>query len=129
MPAGPAGNQDTPVGGSHLVVFQESDQQDLANAFARYMTTPEQVTPLIEQIDFLPGTVGGVEESVGGDDLDGVFGRQLVDHSRSYPAAGWWVEVEEALVFPNVAQRLMQGQITAEEAAAEAHAAIEDAIA
>jgi N,N'-diacetylchitobiose transport system substrate-binding protein len=129
MPAGPAESRDTLAGGSHLVVFQESDRQELANAFARYMISPDQVTPLTEQIDFLPGAVGGVERSVGGDDLDSVFGQQLVEHSRSYPAAGWWAEVEEAVVFPTVAQQLMQGQITAEEAAAQVDAAIEDAIA
>ena len=127
MPAGPAGSRDTLAGGSHLVVFQESDRQELANAFARYMISPDQVTPLTEQIDFLPGAVGGVERSVGGDDLDSVFGQQLVEHSRSYPAAGWWAEVEEAVVFPTVAQQLMQGQITAEEAAARVDAAIEEA--
>jgi ABC-type glycerol-3-phosphate transport system substrate-binding protein len=129
MPAGPAGSRDTLAGGSHLVVFQKSDRQELANAFARHMISPDQVTPLTEQIDFLPGTVGGVERFVGGDDLDGVFGQQLVEHSHSCPAAGWWAEVEEAVVFPTVVQQLMQGQITAEEAAAQVDAAIEDAIA
>jgi hypothetical protein len=73
--------------------------------------------------------VAGVEESVGDDDLTSVFGRQLVEHSRSYPAAGWWGEVEGALVFPTAAQRLMQGEITAEEAAAETNAAIQAAVA
>jgi len=129
MPAGPAGNQHVFAGGSHLVVFQESDQQELANAFARHLIAPERVTTFTEQIGFLPGTVAGVEESVGDDDLTSVFGRQLVEHSRSYPAAGWWGEVEGALVFPTAAQRLMQGEITAEEAAAETNAAIQAAAA
>ncbi|HET6729271.1 MAG TPA: extracellular solute-binding protein [Jiangellaceae bacterium] len=129
MPAGPAGSQDAYAGGSHLVVFQESDQQELANAFARYMIAPEQVTSFTEQIGFLPGTLAGVDEAVGDDGLASVFGRQLVEHSRSYPAAGWWGEVEDALVFATGAQKLMQGEITAEEAAAQTNAAIQEAVA
>ena len=128
MPAGPAGSRDAVAGGSHLVVLQDSDQQELAHAFARYMVAPEQVITYTEQIGLLPGAVAGVEESVGDDDLAGVFGRQLVEHSRSYPPAGWWSEIESALVFPGEAQRLMRGEITAEEAAAAANAAIQHAI-
>jgi N,N'-diacetylchitobiose transport system substrate-binding protein len=128
MPAGPAGSQDAVAGGSHLVVFQESDQQELAHAFARYMIAPGQVATFTEQIGFLPGTVAGVEVSVGENDLHGVFGRQLVEHSRSYPPAGWWGAVEGGLVLPEQAQRLMRGEITADEAAAAANAAIQHAI-
>ena len=128
MPAGPAGSQDAVAGGSHLVVFQESDQQELAHAFARYMIAPGQVATFTEQIGFLPGTVAGVDASIGDDDLAGVFGRQLVEHSRSYPPAGWWGSVEGGLVLPEQAQRLMRGEITAEEAAVAADAAIQHAI-
>ncbi|HEU0214964.1 MAG TPA: extracellular solute-binding protein [Jiangellaceae bacterium] len=127
VPAGPAGSHDAVAGGSHLVVFQESDQQELAHAFARYMIAPGQVATFAEQIGFLPGTVAGVEASIG-DDLDGVFRQQLVEHSRSYPPAGWWGAVEGGLVLPEQAQRLMRGEITAEEAAAAANAAIQHAI-
>ncbi|HEX6577406.1 MAG TPA: extracellular solute-binding protein [Jiangellaceae bacterium] len=127
MPAGPAGSQDAVAGGSHLVVFQESDQQELAHAFARHMIAPGQVAMFTGKIGFLPGTVAGVEASIG-DDLDGVLRRQLVEHSRSYPPAGWWGAVEGGLVLPEQAQRLMRGEITAEEAAAAADAAIQHAI-
>jgi hypothetical protein len=44
------------------VYGQESDQQELANAFARHLIAPERVTTFTEQIGFLPGTVAGVEE-------------------------------------------------------------------
>jgi N,N'-diacetylchitobiose transport system substrate-binding protein len=110
MPAGPAGSRDAVAGGSHLVVFQDSDQQELAHAFARYLIGPEQVGTYTEQIGRLPGTVAGVEVSVGDDDLDGVLGQQLVEHSRPYPPAGWWREIEGAPVFPGEAQRLMRGR-------------------
>ncbi|MGH8777323.1 MAG: sugar ABC transporter substrate-binding protein [Jiangellaceae bacterium] len=128
MPAGPGGNQDQFAGGSHLVVFEESENKELAAAFAEYMIAPEQVTTFTEQIGFLPGTVAGVEESVGSDDLYSVFGTQLVEHSRSYPPAAWWGAVEGANVFPNEAQKLMQGQVTVDEAVANVDAALQDAI-
>ncbi len=128
LPAGPGGNSDTFAGGSHLVVFSESPQQDLAKAFAEYLIAPEQAQAFADQIGFLPGTVEGVEETVGGDELFGVFGDQFVNHSRAYPVASWWGRVEGAAVIPNELQRLMLGEVTVEEAAANIDAGIADAI-
>jgi N,N'-diacetylchitobiose transport system substrate-binding protein len=128
MPAGPAGNQDAFAGGSNLVVFQQSQQQELAMAFAEFMIEPENAKEFADQIGFLPGTVGGVEETVGGDELFGVFGDQFVNHSRAYPVAGWWGKVEGNATIPTELQRLMLGEVTVEEAAANIDAGIADAI-
>jgi N,N'-diacetylchitobiose transport system substrate-binding protein len=128
MPAGPAGNRDAFAGGSHLVVFEESPNQNLAHEFAQFMISPEQVTNFTGQIGFLPGTADGVQAAVGGDDLYSTFGVQLVEHSRSYPAAAWWGQVEGDRTFINEVQRLLQGDQTVEEAVANIDAAIRAAI-
>lgn len=128
MPAGPAGNRDVFAGGSHLAVFQESDQPELATEFAEYLIAPEQATAFADQIGFLPGTEAGVEQAVGGDELFGVFGEQFVDHSRAYPVAGWWGSVEGSQAIPGEFQKLMLGDVTVEQAAANIDAAIADAI-
>lgn len=128
MPAGPAGNRDAFAGGSHLVVFEESPQQELAREFAEYLIEPEQAARYAEENGLLPGTVQGVEESVGGDELHGVFGEQLVAHSRGYPAAGWWGQLEGAGSLPDEFQRLLLGEVSVEETAANLDAAIQNAI-
>lgn len=128
LPAGPGGSRDTFAGGSHLVVFDESDQQELANAFAEYLIAPEQAKAFADQIGFLPGTVAGVEQTVGGDELFGVFGEQFVDHSRPYPVAGWWGKVEGAASIPGEFQKLMLGEQSVDETAAALDAAIQEAI-
>lgn len=127
-PAGPAGNQEVFAGGSNLVVFEESDQKELANAFAAFMLEPDNATAFADQIGFLPGTVEGVEATVGGDELFGVFGEQFVEHSRAYPVAGWWGQVEGNATIPNEIQRLMLGEVGVEEAAANIDAGLADAI-
>jgi len=118
MPAGPADNQDAFAGGSHLTVFEGSDNKELAHAFAQFMLQPQHLTKFTEQIGFLPGTVEGVEASVGDDELYGTFATQLVEHSRSYPPAAWWGKVEGDRVFQNEVQRMMQGDQSPQEAAA-----------
>lgn len=128
MPAGPAGNRDVFAGGSHLAVFEESENQELAKEFAEYMISTEQATAFADQIGFLPGTVDGVEAAVGGDELFGVFGDQFVNHSRPYPVAGWWGTVEGTGAIPDEFQKLMLGDATVEEAAENIDAALVDAI-
>jgi len=128
MPEGPGGSRDVFAGGSHLAVFQESDQQELATAFAEYLIAAEQATAFADQIGFLPGTVEGVEAAVGGDELFGVFGEQFVEHSRAYPVAGWWGSLEGSGALPDEFQKLMLDDVTVEEAAANMDAAIQDAI-
>lgn len=128
MPAGPAGSSDVVAGGSHLVVFEDAQQPDLAKAFAEYLIEPEQAVPFADQVGFLPGTVEGVEQAVEGDELLGVFGEQLVRHSRAYPVAGWWRTVENEALVPRVFQRLMREEVSVDEALAEIDAGIRDTI-
>lgn len=94
MPAGPSGSRDVFAGGSHLVVFEESKAKELAHEFVQFLIAPEQATAFADQIGFLPGTVAGVEATVGDDPLFGVFGEQFISHSRAYPVAGWWDQRE-----------------------------------
>lgn len=128
MPAGPAGNQDAFAGGSHLTVFEGSANPDLAHQFAQFMISPEQVTTFTEQIGFLPGTAAGVDAAVGDDTLYSTFGTQLVEHSRSYPAAAWWGQVEGDRTFINEMQKVLQGEQSVDEAVANVQAAIQTAI-
>lgn len=128
LPAGPAGNNDSFAGGSHLGVFAESDQKELAKAYAEFMVSAEEVSAFTGSEGFLPGTVGGVEAAVGGDELYGAFADQYLEHSRFYPIGGWWGQAEGAAVIPNEVQKLMLGEQTVEETAANIDAGLADQI-
>lgn len=125
FPAGSAGVHDSFAGGSHLGVFEESDNKEAAKAFAEFMLTDEQVVPFAEAVGFLPGTVAGVEAVTGDDPLKAVFAEQYLEHSRFYPIAGWWGKAEGASTIPNEVQRLLLGETTVDEAAANIDAGLE----
>lgn len=120
LPEGPGGVRDTFAGGSHLVVFEESEQQELANQFVEFMLQPDQVTAFTEAVGFLPGTEEGVDASAAaGDELYSVFAEQLVDYSRSYPASPNWGAVEGDAIFATAMQQIMTGDLTVDEAVAQ----------
>jgi N,N'-diacetylchitobiose transport system substrate-binding protein len=128
LPAGPAGVRDAVASGTHLVVLDGSTQQDAAVALARHLTRPEQIVPFADAVDALAGTREGVEAAVVDDEALAAFGEQLVEHSRTYPATAWWRQVVRAGDFEAATQQLMQGQMTAHEAAAQVDAAVRRAI-
>lgn len=120
LPEGPGGNRDTFAGGSHLVTFAESDQQELAQAFIDFMLQSENVSTFADTLGFLPGTVSGVEaSSAAEDELYSPFATQLVDHSRTYPATAGWGAVEGDKTFVNAIQEVLAGSMTVDEAAAQ----------
>jgi N,N'-diacetylchitobiose transport system substrate-binding protein len=105
------------------VIFQDAQEPELARTFIEFMLRPEQVTAFTEAVGFLPGTVEGVEASeAAGDEVFGTFTEQLVHHSRSYPPTAAWGTIEGDQVFVNAIQRVMQGELTVDEAVAEVDA-------
>ena len=51
------------AGGSHLVVFKESESPDLATAFVDFMLKPAELNKFTNGVGFLPGTTAGIESS------------------------------------------------------------------
>lgn len=129
LPAGPGGSRDTFAGGSHLVVFEESENKDTARAFAEYMLEPGQVSAWTDATGFFAGTVTAIDQSDAiGDPLYEPFALQLRDHSRTYPPTPAWGAVEGEKVFTNAIQRVMKGEISAEEAVSEVAAELDAAL-
>jgi N,N'-diacetylchitobiose transport system substrate-binding protein len=117
-PAGPSGKDTAFAGGSHLVVFKESKNRDLANAFVDYMLTPANLTKFTSEIGFLPGTVSGIKASgYLSDPVRKPFAEQLLDHSAVYPPSPRWGALEGANIFDGEIQKVMKGQQTAQQAA------------
>jgi N,N'-diacetylchitobiose transport system substrate-binding protein len=117
-PAGPSGQPTAFAGGSHLVVFNESKNKDLANAFVDYMLQPTQLNAFTSKIGFLPGTADGIKASGYLDDpVRKVFAEQLLDHSKVYPPSPRWGALEGANIFDGEIQKVMKGQESAQNAA------------
>ena len=117
-PAGPSGKDTAFAGGSHLVVFKESQNPDLANAFVDFMLKPANLTKFTSAVGFLPGTVAGIKASGYLDDpVKKPFAEQLLDHSAVYPPSPRWGALEGANIFDGQIQKVMKGQETAQQAA------------
>jgi N,N'-diacetylchitobiose transport system substrate-binding protein len=118
-PAGPTGEPTAFAGGSHLVVFQESENVETANAFVDFMLEPKNLNEFTSEIGFLPGTVEGIESSGYLDDeARAPFAEQLLNHSKVYPPSPRWGALEGANIFDGEIQKVMKGQQSPEEAAA-----------
>jgi N,N'-diacetylchitobiose transport system substrate-binding protein len=95
IPEGPGGSRDTFAGGSHLSVFADSDNKELAAAFRDFMLQPEELTKFTDELGFFAGTVSGINESTLLEDpIMEPFGIQLRDHSRVYPVTPKWGALE-----------------------------------
>lgn len=117
LPEGPGGSRDTFAGGSHLVVFEESDQKELAAEFANFMLEPERVTAFTSALGFLPGTVSGVEASGQlEDEMFGPFAQQLVEFSRTYPPTAAWGAIEGDAIISDAVQRILIGDASVADA-------------
>ncbi|MDP9023255.1 MAG: sugar ABC transporter substrate-binding protein [Actinomycetota bacterium] len=116
-PEGPAGNRAAFAGGSHFVIFEGSDNPDLAQQFINHMLEEERVAEFATELGFLPGTESGIEASGLLDDpLYSPFAEQLRDHSRTYPASGAWGTLEGEGVFVTAMEQILGGERTVEEA-------------
>jgi N,N'-diacetylchitobiose transport system substrate-binding protein len=95
IPEGPGGSRDTFAGGSHLSVFADSDNKELAAAFRDFMLQPEELTKFTDELGFFAGTISGINESkLLEDPIMEPFGVQLRDHSRVYPVTPKWGALE-----------------------------------
>jgi N,N'-diacetylchitobiose transport system substrate-binding protein len=118
QPAGPSGKDTAFAGGSHLSVFKESKNPELATAFVDFMLRPENLNKFTNAIGFLPGTTAGIESSGYLDDpVRKPFAEQLLEHSAVYPPSPRWGALEGANIFDGEIQKTMRGRQSPQDAA------------
>jgi N,N'-diacetylchitobiose transport system substrate-binding protein len=117
-PAGPSGKGTAFAGGSHLVVFEDSDNKATANAFVDFMLRADNLTKFTGAIGFLPGTVDGIKASGYLEDpVKKPFAEQLLEHSAVYPPSPRWGALEGANIFDGEIQKVMKGKASPQDAA------------
>jgi N,N'-diacetylchitobiose transport system substrate-binding protein len=105
------------LGGSHLSIFNSTENQDLAWAFVELMTTGEFASAWGDQSGFFPGTVPLLEEVVAADDpLVAPFAQQMVEGGRVLPVTPLWGAVEGNRTMAAMMQSILSGDATVEEA-------------
>src|SRR5690606_19490344 len=74
------------LGGSHLSVFNTTENPDLAWEFVKLMTTGEFATKWADETGYFPGVASAMEEALASTDpLVAPFAEQMVDGGASVP--------------------------------------------
>ncbi|WP_151526977.1 sugar ABC transporter substrate-binding protein [Serinicoccus kebangsaanensis] len=106
------------AGGSHLSVFETTDNEDLAWTFVEMMTTGEFAQKWGEQTGFFPATNDLLTQLEEADDpLVAPFAQQMKDGSATLPVTPLWGQVEGAQTVPAMMESILGGKASVEEAA------------
>jgi N,N'-diacetylchitobiose transport system substrate-binding protein len=114
------------LGGSHLGIFKDSPNQDLAWEFVKMMTTGDAAAGWSKETGFFPGQVSALKTSVASDDpLVAPFAKQMVEAGRSVPATPLYGQIQGAKTVEAMLQSILTKRQTAEQATTEAAAAMD----
>jgi N,N'-diacetylchitobiose transport system substrate-binding protein len=109
------------LGGSHLGIFSDSPNQDLAWEFVEMMTTGEAATAWAEESNFFPGQASALEEHVTSDDpLVAPFAEQMLEGGRSVPVTPLYGQIQGAKTIEAMLQNILTERAGVEEAAGQA---------
>ncbi|HEY0639746.1 MAG TPA: sugar ABC transporter substrate-binding protein [Pseudonocardiaceae bacterium] len=111
------------VGGSHLSVFEASENQDLAWQFVQLMTTGKFANEWATQSSFFPGLNSLLEEvTAKNDPLVAPFATQMKDGGETVPVTPAYGKVQSKKTVPAMLQAILSGSKTVEQATADAAA-------
>lgn len=106
------------AGGSHLSVFETTENEDLAWTFVEMMTTGEYAQKWGEQTGFFPATNDLLTQLEEADDpLVAPFAMQMKDGSATLPVTPLWGQVEGAQTMPAMMESILGGKASVEDAA------------
>ncbi len=109
------------LGGSHLGIFDSTEDPDLAFALVEMMSTGDLAATWGEQSGYFPGTNALLEEiEAEGDPLVAPFAQQEADAGRSVPVTPLYGQVQGKKTVSAMLQSILAGKATVEEATAEA---------
>lgn len=127
IPAKDGGVAPSFLGGSHLGIFEGTENEQLSWEFVKLMTTGEFAQKWGESSNFFPGQKSLLEaQQAEADDLTSVFIQQMVDGGASTPVTPLWGSIQGQQVTPTMVQSILAGQATAQEAADTAAATMDE---
>lgn len=118
IPAKDGGIAPSFLGGSHLGIFEGTENEDLAWEFVKLMTTGEFAQQWGEASNYFPGQVSLLEDmQANADELTEVFITQMVDGGASTPVSPQWGAIQGQQVTPTMVQAILSGKADAQSAA------------
>lgn len=115
------------LGGSHLGIFEGTENPDLAWTFVEMMTTGEFAQKWGEQSGFFPGTNSLLEKVIAEDDpLVAPFAQQMVEAGASVPVTPLYGQVQGKKTVPAMMQSILSGKKSVEQATADAAAEMDE---
>lgn len=109
------------LGGSHLGIFNNSKNQDLAWEFVKLMTTGDYAAKWGKEANYFPGQKSLLDAQIkSGDALTKVFANQMVEAGKSTPVTPLWGAVQGKKVTPTMLQAILSGKQDAKTAADQA---------
>jgi len=109
------------LGGSHLSVFQNAENPDLAWALVKMMSTGKFASEWADVSTFFPGQQSLLEEIESeGDPLVAPFAKQAAEASESVPPTPLYGQVQAKLTVPAMVQSILTGKASVAEATATA---------
>lgn len=127
-PDGPVGPSF--LGGSHLSIFESTDQPELAWALVEMMTTGEFAARWGMESGFFPGTLSLLEEfEANAEPILVPFIQQQAEGGRVLPVTPLWGTIEGNKTIAAMLQSILSGDATVEEAAATAAQEMNDVFA
>ena len=123
IPGPDGGYSPSFVGGSHLAVFENSKQKDLAWSFIELMSTKKYAGQWAQQSSYFPGLVSLLAEAQEQDDpLVAPFAVQLEQAGDSVPVTPAYGQVQGKKTIPAMLQSILSGTKTVEQATKDAAA-------
>lgn len=111
------------VGGSHLAVFEKSQQADLAWKFVQMMTAGRYASDWATQSSYFPGLKSLLAKAISAPDpLVAPFARQMKDGGETVPVTPAYGKVQAKKTVPSMLQAILSGSKTVEQATADAAA-------
>ncbi|MCA5894800.1 sugar ABC transporter substrate-binding protein [Isoptericola sp. NEAU-Y5] len=110
IPGKDGGISPSVLGGSHLSMFNTTDDQDLAFAFIELMTTGEFATTWGEQAGYFPGQTSLLDETLQSTDpLVAPFAQQFVEGGASVPVSPNFGAVQAKATTGTMMQSILSG--------------------
>ena len=127
IPGQDSGVSPSFLGGSHLGIFNETEEPDLAWAFVKLMTTGDYAAEWGQQTGFFPGTKTLLDEVAQQEDpLVSPFATQMVDGGKSVPVTPLYGQIQGKKTLSAMLQSILSGKASVEEASAQAAQEMDD---
>lgn len=111
------------LGGSHLTMFESSENKDLAWEFMDLMTTGEFATEWATQSGYFPGETSALDATVAdADEITKPFAEQMVEGGASLPVTPNFGAVQAKKTTNTMIQSILSGEKTVAQASADAAA-------